>query len=62
MCTGRQYVPEEMCQKFGIRLKDRDCKQPNFNVLMEELFTCADNMYVSADIGIGMLISGGGDI
>ena len=44
-----------MCQKFGIRLKDRDCKQPNFNVLMEELFTCADTMYVSADIGIGML-------
>ena len=52
---GRQYVPQSLCNKFGIQLNDRNCKQPNFNLLMEELFTRADDMYVSADIGIGML-------
>ncbi len=51
----RQYIPEEICEQFAIKLDLRDHKQPRFREFMEHLFRIADDFYVSADKGIAIL-------
>merc|ERR1719160_2297421 len=51
----RQYIPEEICQQFGVKLSLRDNDQPRLPELIEHMFSLTDKYYESADIGIEML-------
>merc|ERR1711871_1390754 len=52
---GRQYIPVETCNKFGVHLSAKDHASPQFHALMEHMLSCTDKFYRSADIGIAML-------
>jgi len=49
---GRQYIPQNVCDKYGVDLKKFDHNQLGFKSLMEEMFAVADQYYKSADEGI----------
>merc|ERR1711871_873498 len=51
----RQYVPVELCQRYGVRLEDKNPSDPAFGELMEHMLNHTDTFYESADIGIAML-------
>jgi len=53
----RQYIPEVVCEKWGIDLHKRTHKQGDFAPFMEDLFDYTDKFYKSADLGIEMLPS-----
>jgi len=51
----RQYIPVQICNKYGVDLKKRDHEQEGFREMMEEMFEHTEKFYISADVGISML-------
>jgi len=52
---GRIYMPTDVLQKHGVDVTLRTANQPGFKPFMDEMFSYADKMYVSADKGIDFL-------
>ena len=52
---GRQYIPEDICEKYDININKRDYTQKNWSSFMEHLFLLTEKYYISADIGIKMI-------
>jgi Brp/Blh family beta-carotene 15,15'-monooxygenase len=59
---NRQYIPEDICQQFGVKISLRDNDQEGLPQMIEHLFSIADNYYKSADIGIEMLPGVAGEV
>eukprot|EP00657_Telonema_sp_P-1_P012556 TRINITY_DN9184_c0_g1_i3.p1 TRINITY_DN9184_c0_g1~~TRINITY_DN9184_c0_g1_i3.p1 ORF type:complete len:320 (-),score=85.28 TRINITY_DN9184_c0_g1_i3:204-1163(-) len=55
LTLSRQYVPQDICDKFGVTLSKRDSSTPEFKAMMEHLFDFTDKYYASAEKGILML-------